>query len=473
MSSVASPSVNDPQDRPDLVKIHHCVTEILASLDVEGVEFFLELDGKTLNLTLQTKKFLEAQDLAVDLGKKIESIAAADILQLAVYKRKNADTKAFLIKEMSLGKPEAETESAESEEPETPTPSTQPKKPSRNSLKDKSEFDLRPKLRTYGLLNLYLLRMFTALFSLGIGIGAVYGISRLFDSMEQKPLTYIDVNQLPGIKSGMNNDEVVEYQVVFHRGTHMSGFFIYLPTHPTKQKLPCIFIAPSGTTPLYGQRLEPVNRWEYIDYIRAGYAVFAYDVDGVIPDMSKVNEAPLLRNPDKIATDRLKSYKAADGGILNTKLAIDYAIARMPQIDPNAIYTAGSGSGGTIALMAAASDSRIKGAIAFTPVTDIPKKFPYLIENISKVVSKYPEAIERFSPYQNAAKINKPLFIFQDDNSTINSSEETNSFVELVSKSNSSVTFFHTPVVPSNFRVDVTPAGIKQSIEWLDSQQKK
>jgi hypothetical protein len=469
MSSV-SPSVNDPQDRPDLVEIHNCVTEVLASLDVEGVEFFLELDGETLKLTLQTKKFLEAQDLAVDLGKKVEQLVAADILQLAVYKRKNADTKAFLIKEMALGKPTDLVE--EADQPEIPAPSAKFKQPTSNSSKDKSEFDLRPQLRMYGQLNSYLLRMVAALCSLGIGIGAVYGISRLFDSMEQKPLTYIDVNQLPGLKSAMNDDRVTEYQVAFHRGTHMSGFMIYLPTHPTKQKLPCIFVAPSGTTPLYGQRLEPMNRPEYIHYVEAGYAVIAYDVDGVIPDMSAANEAPLLRNPDKIVTDRLKSYKAADGGILNTKLAIDYAIARMPQIDPNAIYTAGSGSGGTIALMAAATDQRIKGAIAFTPVTDISKKFPHLIENISKVVSRYPEAIERFSPYQNTTKIAKPLFIFQDDGSTINSVEDTNSFVELVSKSNPSVTFFHAPVVPS-FRSDIPPTGIQQAIEWLDSQQKK
>jgi hypothetical protein len=467
--SSASPSVADPQDRPDLVKIHQCVTETLANLDVEGVEFCLALDGETLKLTLQTNKFLEAQDLAVDLGKKIEPIAAADIRHLAVYKRKTAETKAFLIKEMALGKPDLPTE--EADEPEISAPITNLKQPTSNSFKDKSEVKFQPKLRMYGLLNSYLLRTVSAFAALGIGIFAVVGISRLFDGMEQKPLTYLDVNQLPGLRTTGNQAEATEYQVAFPRGTHVSGFLVYLPTQPAKSKLPCIFIAPSGTTPLYGQLLKPMNRGEYMGYVKAGYAVIMYDVDGAIQDMSKVNEAPLLMHPDKIVTARLKAFKAADGGVLNAKLAIDYAIARIPQIDPNAIYTAGYGSGGTIALMTAVADKRVKGAIAFTPVTDIPKKFPNLIDNISKIVPGFPESIERFSPYQNAAKMTKPLFVFQDDTSTVNALEDTNSFIELVGKSNSSVTFFHAPVIPS-FHSDLVPTGMSQSIEWLNSQQK-
>ncbi len=469
MSSVSA-SVNDPQDRPDLVEIHNCVAETLANIEVEGVEFFLELDGETLKLTLQTKKFLEAQDLAVELGKKIERVAAADIHQLAVYKRKSAETNAFLIKEMALGKPGTVAEAAQ--EPEIPAPiDRHPQQPTSNSFKDKAEVRLKPKLRIYGLLNSYLLRTISAFAALGIGIFVVSGFSRFMDGMEQKPLTYLDVNQLPGLRTTGNHTDATEYQVAFPRGTHVSGFLVYLPTQLAKPKIPCVVIAPSGTTPLYGQLLKPMNHWEYMGYVKAGYAVIVYDVDGAIQDMNKINEVPILTHPDKIVTARLKAYKASDGGVLNAKLAIDYAIARIPQIDPNAIYTAGYGSGGTIALMAAATDSRIKGAIAFTPVTDIPKKFPNLIENVSKVVSGYPEWIERNSPSQNAAKMTKPLFIFQDDNSTVNLPADTNSFIDLVSKSNKSVTFFHAPIVQT-FQTNVPPSGVQESIDWLNAQQK-
>ncbi len=595
-ASEVSPTIQDSQDRADLAEIHNCVRDTLATLDVEGVEFFIELDGETLKLTLQTKQFLEAQDLAVKLGKNIEQIAPANLLGLAVYKRKNADTKAFLIKEMSLVKnsqqeikesakiPAPATKTKPSVSKSSPEQSIDPQSTPNNFIVDPSELhqcalailanlniknlecftkiegeivsiivqtkeflpaqelavelgqsiekiapdnilevavykrkhaeaqaflikkmalkkqgeaepeyipeipvtipdrqyslssstkepltEYRPKLRMYGMLNSYLLRTFSGFFALGVGICVVYGGSRFLDSMEQKPLTYIDVNQLPGLGTTRNDPEVMEYQVSFPRGTHISKFLVYLPTQPTKPKLPCILIAPSGRAPLYGQTLEQMSQWEYRHYAKAGYAVIAYDVDGAIEQMSEANQTALLMQPNQTVTARLRAYKAADGGVLNAKLAIDYAIARIPQIDPNAIYTAGSGSGGTLALMVAATDKRVKGAIAYTPVTNIPKKFPNLIDNISKVVPKYSESIEKFSPYQNAAKITKPLFIFQDDISTVNSIEDTNEFVELVSKSNTSVTFAHAPVTPF-FRSDLPSEGVKKAIEWLNNQ---
>uniref|UniRef100_UPI00286E9563 hypothetical protein n=1 Tax=Chamaesiphon sp. VAR_69_metabat_338 TaxID=2964704 RepID=UPI00286E9563 len=336
--SSASTSVNDPQDRQDLAEIHNCVAETLASLDVEGVEFFLELDGETLKLTLQTKKFLEAQDLAVELGKKIELVAAADIHQLAVYKRKTAETNAFLIKEMALGKvepPEPETEVAEM--PVSNPPSRQI---SSNALKDKSESNFRPNFRAYGLFNSYLLRTVSGFSALGIGIAVVWGISHIFGNMEQKPLTYIDINQLPGLGTIKNDPEVMVYQVKFPRRTYSSRFVVFLPTHPAKPKLPCIFVAPSATAPLYGQTIDEENMvyWNYMNYAKAGYAVIAHDVDGYIDEVGRISN-PL--NP--LVLDSLKAYKASDAGVLNAKLAIDYAVARIPQIDPNAMYTAGTG----------------------------------------------------------------------------------------------------------------------------------
>jgi dienelactone hydrolase len=467
--SLVSPSVNDPQDRPDLVEIHNCVAETLASLDVEGVEFFLELDGETLKLTLQTNKFLEAQDLAVELGKKIEQITAADIHQLGVYKRKSAETNAFLIKEMALGKvelPEPKTET-ETEVAEIPVSNPSPRKISSKALKDKSEFNYRPNFRAYGLLNSYLLRTVSGFSALGIGIAVVWGISNLFGSMEQKPLTYIDVNQLPGLGTIQNDPEVMVYHVKFPRRTHTSRLVVFLPTHPAKPKLPCIFVAPSATAPLYGQTIdeETMVYGNYINYAKAGYAVVAHDVDGYIDEVDRISDPP-----SAMVIDSLKAYKASDAGVLNAKLAIDYAVARIPQIDPNAMYVAGSGSGGTIALMVAATDPRIKAAIAYSPITNLPGKHAALVETISKSVPGYKEFIDRSSPHHQIDKMKKPLFIFHNDRSTETSLADTTSFVESVQKNNPLVSFTHgqNEGLPSG---DYLP-NIKQAIEWLNSQQK-
>ena len=460
-------SDSEVQNQTHLVEIHNCVRDTLANLEIAGIEFSLELETSCLKITIQTNQFLAAQELAVELGQKIESIASAEILELAVYKRKNATAQAFLIKEMALrkpGEPEIEEISV------IPAAVANSTRSARQPSSEPSRTDRQPRFRMYGMLNSYIIRFVSAFTALGIGIFGVISISRIFDSVEQKPLTYIDVNQLPALRAVGESNGITEYQVAFPRGNaRVSGFVVYLPTNPAKPKLPCLFMSPSGTTPLYGRTLAQGTAWDYIPYVLAGYAVVVYDVDGAIDDMSKVNEAPLLRQPDGTVVTNLKAYKAADAGVLNAKLAIDYAIAKIPQIDPNSIYTAGSGAGGTLSLMVAATDKRVKGAISYTPVTDLPKKYPAYIDNISRVLPGYQEFIQRSSPYENAAKMTKPMFIFHDDASDLNSVEDTNKFVELVGKTNSSVTYSHGQE-PKQVRYNVPPISVTQAIEWLNTQ---
>jgi dienelactone hydrolase len=462
---------NDTHNRPNLVEIHACVRATLANLDVEGVEFFIELDGGTLNLTLQTQKFLEAQELAVDLGKKIEQIAAADILELAVYKRKKAEVKAFPIKKMALGKPGIPE--AEDCIPEIPVPIANSRQQSYIE-QERLDSQYRPRQALSGT-QIYLLRSFSALIALGVGIGAVYGISQIFGSFEQKPLTYIDVNQLPGLGTILNDPEVMRYQVAFPRGIFISKFIVFLPTNPTKAKIPCVFIAASGTestAPFSGRSLEEMDVMNPVNFAKAGYAVVAYDVDGDIGSIDIIDRVESFEErKKKILINLIKAYKASDAGVLNAKLAIDYTVARIPQIDPNAMYVAGTGSGGTISLMVAATDKRIKAAIANSPYTNLPGKYSSLMETVSKSVPGYKEFIDRSSPHNNIEKMTKPIFIFHDDRLSDISLEDTTNFVSSVKQKNPAISLTHDR--DKNFVVgsSMSSSSIQQSIEWLNSQK--
>jgi cephalosporin-C deacetylase-like acetyl esterase len=273
----------------------------------------------------------------------------------------------------------------------------------------------------------------------------------------------------------VNDPEVMIYQVAFPRGTHTSRFLVFLPTKPAKPKLPCVFAAPSSTAPLYGQTIDEENvaYWHYVNYAKAGYAVIAYDIDGYIDQIDRINETTLITQPDKLVIDSLKAYKASDAGVLNAKLAIDYAVARLPQIDPEAMYVAGAGAGGTTSLMVAATDKRIKAAIAYSPTTDVPKQHSSLIETISKAVPGYKDFIDRNSPHRNIEKMNKPIFIFHDDRSTKTSLEDTTNFVELVKKKNPSISLTHDQDREFPSGDDMTSTSINQAIEWLNTQQPK
>jgi dipeptidyl aminopeptidase/acylaminoacyl peptidase len=137
------------------------------------------------------------------------------------------------------------------------------------------------------------------------------------------------------------------------------------------------------------------------------------------------------------------------------------------------MYAAGTGAGGTTALMVAATDKRIKAAIAYSPMTKLPGQYSTLVETISKSVPGYKEFIDRSSPHNNINKMNKPIFIFNDDLLTETSLENTTSFVESVKKNNPLISFTHDR--DNNFANgdSMTATSIKQAIEWLNIQQQK
>src|SRR5205807_533217 len=95
--------------------------------------------------------------------------------------------------------------------------------------------------------------------------------------------------------------------------------------------------------------------------VRAGFALVAYAVDGAVPRKATPEED-------------LAGYRAfakAEAGLVNARLALAYALARVPALDPERVYTAGFSSGATLALLVASRDRRIKGCIAYNGVTDV------------------------------------------------------------------------------------------------------
>src|SRR5579872_2080057 len=87
--------------------------------------------------------------------------------------------------------------------------------------------------------------------------------------------------------------------------------WIYLPSPARAGKLPAIVIAPAGTPLTCGIRLQEGDRSEHLPYVRAGYAVIAYDIDGA-PDR---NDVASIRTA-------LREFRAAEGGVANAKAAI-------------------------------------------------------------------------------------------------------------------------------------------------------
>jgi len=90
---------------------------------------------------------------------------------------------------------------------------------------------------------------------------------------------------------------------------------------------------------------------EHLPYIRAGFAVVAFDTDGA------------LAKPDDVTYEQVQvaatAFKHAEAGVLNARQAIDYVLKMVPAIDPKRLYSAGHSSAGRISLLVAESDPRI------------------------------------------------------------------------------------------------------------------
>ncbi|MDQ3441849.1 MAG: prolyl oligopeptidase family serine peptidase [Planctomycetota bacterium] len=186
--------------------------------------------------------------------------------------------------------------------------------------------------------------------------------------------------------------------------------WVYLPPGAHREKsLPCVLIAPAGSNLITGMQLGEGDAPEHLPYAAAGFAVIAYELDGALPEFPK---------PDQEAA-AVKAYVASKGGVLNAQTALDYIGERVPEVDPNRVYAAGHSSAGTVALVLAASDPRVKGAVAYAPAVNLRSFLGLdLVRTITRSIPKAEPFLEYGSPDRRVADFTSPVMLFaaRDDN---------------------------------------------------------
>jgi hypothetical protein len=158
-------------------------------------------------------------------------------------------------------------------------------------------------------------------------------------------------------------DSVSAYRVAFPTGApsfELMHVELLIPDHP-RTPTPCVFVAPAGSPCVTGKSLTAADLPELLPYADAGFIVCGYSLDGALAD--DADNAQFA-----VATEK---FQRADAGLLNLRRAIDFVSARAPQADPRLFFAAGHSSAGTLALMLAAREPRIKAVAAYCPVVDI------------------------------------------------------------------------------------------------------
>jgi dipeptidyl aminopeptidase/acylaminoacyl peptidase len=293
------------------------------------------------------------------------------------------------------------------------------------------------------------MRPVIGLAALGIVMGCVFGV---FEPKAHPAQPYASLAQLPPreIEKG------IEFQEVHLPGGHDARtLWIYTPQHKTSAHLPCVFIAPDASTCYYGKRLYPINVQEHLPYARAGFFVVAYSVDGNTPYF----------NSNEVAV-AIKRFRAAKCGVENEHAAVDYALANLPMIDTKRLYAAGHSSGGTMALMAAAHDSRFAACVAYAPACDISSRVNKLgAFEESLRVPGFSDFLKTCSPINYTATITCPVFLFHADDDDNVPRADVERFLDKLRRTNHYVTYSRAPA--GGHIQSMLKDGIPRGIAWL------
>lgn len=233
-----------------------------------------------------------------------------------------------------------------------------------------------------------------------------------------------------------------------------SRLWIYMPlTQLQPSSTPCILICGAGSTMMTGMKLSDGDEAEHLPYLKAGFVVVAYDLDG----------------PNEGDSPEPKSYEAfrdSNAGLVNARVAIEYVLANLPEVNPKQIFSAGHSSAGTTALLFAEHESRLAGCVAFAPCTDLQARIPgALVRTLSLTFEGLPEFLVKSSPRTHETKINCPVMLFHAADDSNVPIEDSRAFVARLKSAGKDATLKE--VATGDHYQPMIDTGIPAGIEWI------
>jgi dienelactone hydrolase len=245
---------------------------------------------------------------------------------------------------------------------------------------------------------------------------------------------------------------------------HHGKLWLYLPAGEHKPRsLPCILIAGAGSNLITGKDLGDGDRPEHLPYVPAGFAVLAYELDGALPGGSEPSNEELARC--------VTAFAKAEAGTVNAGVAIEFAKARVPAIDPARIYAVGHSSAATVALLVAEQNQWVAACVAFAPATDLAIEYPPNAEQqLERDISAASLLFDQFNPRSGETKINCPLFLFYADDDA-RFAGQVRELGERLASAGKDVTTVH--VSTGGHYESMIQVGVPRAITWLNELAQK
>jgi len=237
-----------------------------------------------------------------------------------------------------------------------------------------------------------------------------------------------------------------------------SRIWVYKPVGlHSEHSLPCVFITGAGALTFTGMELGEEDLPEQLPYAHAGFVVVAYEIDGYLANGESASDQQYLGAVEK--------YWASQAGMVNARNAIEFALAKVPEIDPEQLFTAGHSSAAIQALLLAANDSRIKACVAYAPMCDYETAVADHVRNLRRIVPHFDDFLKMASPRANEEKLRCQVFLFHaEDDSVVPPSESK----EMAARLRAAGKQVELVIVPFGDHYDSMVAqGIPRGIEWL------
>jgi dipeptidyl aminopeptidase/acylaminoacyl peptidase len=265
------------------------------------------------------------------------------------------------------------------------------------------------------------------------------------------PITFPELGPSRIIQPGIRFQEAT-----LQRGDMPMRVWYYQPEQAA-DKLPLVLVPPAGSTLFSGMGMAEGDRPEHYPYVRAGFAVASFDIDGQVPNSKKASDAVLLKGA--------REFRDARAGLVNAQVALDFVLAKVPAIDPNQISIAGHSSAATLALLVAEHEPRIKACAAYAPATDVEARLAAVAPTLDRSLPGYREFLHSSSPKTHADKLKCPVFLFHAEDDRNIPIRDTTDFATLVKKTNSHVTLSTTR--KGGHYDSMIREGVPKGIEWL------
>src|SRR5437762_7581937 len=200
---------------------------------------------------------------------------------------------------------------------------------------------------------------------------------------------------------------------------------------------------------------------EHVPYVKEGFFVVAYELDGPLDDTSDVQQ--MKRAYDAFARSR--------AGLVNARNALQYVLDKVPEVNPDQIYVAGHSSAATHALLFAEHEPRLAGVIAYAPAIDVSQRFGPLLRVFALQMPGVVDFATRSSPNTHRERLKCPTFLFHAEDDSNCPIVQTRKFADELKQQGTDVTLM--TVAMGDHYQSMIDEGIPAAIKWLRQQERK